>query len=65
MAQSGPVRKGLKLSYLRGGTHASQDGRSRPPLKPPIAAPPLRGAALLVGLPERRLGRVTVREHPP
>src|SRR5439155_3691291 len=31
----------------RGGTHASPGGRSRPPLKPPTAAPPLRGAALL------------------
>jgi tetratricopeptide (TPR) repeat protein len=32
------VRWGLALkSYLRGGTHAWQAGRSRPPLKPPIA----------------------------
>src|SRR6266545_4189978 len=38
------------LSYLRGGTHTRRDGCSRPPLKPPTAAPPLRGAALLVRL---------------
>src|SRR6266545_6811202 len=34
------------LSYLRGGTHTRRDGCSRPPLKPPTAAPPLRGAAV-------------------
>src|SRR5258705_12923076 len=39
------------LDLISGGAlMPSPVGHSRPPLKPPTAAPPLRGAALLVGL---------------